>query len=313
MEDKPINADGKVDISVVIPVYNEQEVLPELYQRLTRAMGRVGKTYEIVLVDDGSEDSSLEILKTLKSQDEHLKIIKLTRNFGRHPAVAAGLRNCEGNAVVLMDADLQNPPEEISKLLDKLYEGYAIVYGIREKRKDPLYRKIGARLYRVLVRRMLGVDDTLTPFMAMRRKVLNSFIQIREQHSYIAALMVWMGYSSAAVPVKHAERFAGKSHYSMRKLTFMTIDMLVGFSYAPLKWASKAGFGLALIGILYGLYVLIRALTGRVGVPGYASIFVGMMFLSGIQMMFLGIIGEYLARIYREIKGRPYYIIDEIL
>ncbi len=310
-----MSTDKEVAISVVIPVYNEEEVLPELHRRLTRTMKDIGQTYEIVFVDDGSKDRSFEILKTLKEQDEHLRIIKFTRNFGQHPAIMAGFNNCVGEAVVLMDADLQNPPEEIPKLLEKFREGYDIVYGVRERRKDPLHRRIGARIAKWLVRKVLKVDilDSLTAFRVMSGRVLDTLTQMKEQQYYIGALMAWMGYSSATVPVRHAERFTGKSHYSMYKLIFMTIDMLIGFSYVPLKWASKTGFALASISLLYGFYILIRALAGRVGVPGYASIFAGMMFLSGVQMIFLGVIGEYLARIYREAKGRPYYVIDDII
>ncbi len=310
-----ISTDKEVGISVVIPVYNEEGVLPELYRRLTRTMRDIGQTYEIIFVDDGSKDRSFEILRILREQDDHLKIIKFTRNFGQHPAIMAGFNNCAGEAVVLMDADLQNPPEEIPRLLEKFREGYDIVYGVRERRKDPLHRRIGARMAKWLVRKVLKVDilDSLTAFRVMSGRVLDTLTQMKEQQYYIGALMAWMGYSSAAVPVGHAERFAGKSHYSIYKLIFMTIDMLIGFSYVPLKWASKTGFALASISLLYGLYILIRALTGRVGVPGYASIFAGMMFLSGVQMIFLGVIGEYLARIYREAKGRPYYVIDDII
>jgi glycosyltransferase involved in cell wall biosynthesis len=310
-----MSTDKEVAISVVIPVYNEEEVLPELYRRLTRTMKDIGQTYEIVFVDDGSKDRSFEILKTLKKQDEHLRIIKFTRNFGQHPAIMAGFSNCVGEAVVLMDADLQNPPEEIPKLLEKFREGYDVVYGIRGERKDSFYRKIGSGLAKWLMCKILKLDipDSVTSFRIMDKRVIDTFSQIKEQHYYIAALMAWMGYSTASVPVEHAERFAGESHYSVRKLVFMTIDMIIGFSYAPLKWASKIGFGLSSVSLLYGLYILVRALTGRVGIPGYASLFVGMMFLSGIQMMFLGVIGEYLARVYREAKGRPYYIIDKIL
>ena len=310
-----ISTDKEVGISVVIPVYNEEEVLPELYRRLTRTMKDIGQTYEIIFVDDGSKDRSFEILKTLKEQDEHLKIIKFTRNFGQHPAIVAGFNNCMGEAVILMDADLQHPPEELPRLLDRFREGYDIVYGIRKRRRDPFYRRIGARFYGWVMRRALNIDvsDSATSFIVLNRRVIDTFARIKEQNYYISALMAWMGYSSSSVMVEHAERFAGSSHYSMRKLIFMTFDMVIGFSYAPLKWASKAGFGLSLISFLYGLYIFIRALFGRIGIPGYASILVGIMFLSGIQMMFLGVIGEYLARIYREAKGRPYYIVDKII
>jgi polyisoprenyl-phosphate glycosyltransferase len=307
--------------SIIIPVFNEEGNIPELYRRLTAVMekqcrddGVAVESYEIIMVDDGSKDSSWKMIRELSGNDRRVKGISFSRNFGQHPAIMAGFRKCSGDVVILMDADLQNPPEEIPRLIDKLKEGYELVYGVRAERKDSVWRRIGSRIVHKLFLKLLGgfdIPDAVTAFRAMRRKVIESFLEIKGRHFYIAALMAWMGFKSTTVKVRHDGRYSGQSKYKLSKLIFMTMDMIVGFTYKPLKIASISGFTISAISFLFALYIIIRRLFFSIGVPGYASIIVAIAFFSGLQILFLGIIGEYIARIYREAKGRPYYIINE--
>jgi glycosyltransferase involved in cell wall biosynthesis len=304
-----------LEYSVVIPVYNEEENLGELYTRLVKILEEIGKSFEIVFIDDGSEDSSFVTLKELASRDKRVKVIKFTRNFGQHPAIMAGFRFCQGKAIILMDADLQNPPEEIPKLIKEYKKGYDIVYGVREKRKDPFWRKIGSEIVLYLIRKMLNfhIPDVVSAFRIMDRKVIEGLKNMKEKQYYIATLIAWMGFSYTTVPVTHSPREKGKTGYNLFKLIFLTLDMIVGFSYAPLRWATMIGGGFAFGSIVAALYILWQKLVMKIGVPGFASLFVGITFLSGVQMILLGIIGEYIARIYREAQKRPDYVIDEII
>lgn len=309
------------EFSVVIPVYNEEENIPELHARLTKVMeglsnsgGFSGDGYEIIMVDDGSTDGSWQVIKKIHEKDSRVKGICFSRNFGQHPAIMAGFKQCAGKIVILMDADLQNPPEEIPKLIDKLNEGYELVYGVRSERTDKGWRKLGSLLVHKLMVRLLGgveIPDAVTSFRAMKKKVINNMLDIKEQQFYIAALMSWMGFKSATVGVRHENRRYGESKYKISRLIFLTMDMIIGFTYKPLKTASIAGFVISGISFLFGLYIIVRKLFFAIGMPGYASLIVAIAFFSGLQILFLGIIGEYIARIYREAKGRPYFIINE--
>jgi len=332
---------GRPIFSIVVPVFNEERNLPELYKRLTTVMDELCKQvkgdsllqaiktgaddtddiywaedicYEIIMVDDGSTDLSWQIIKALHEKDKRIKGISFARNFGQHPAIMAGFKECAGAIVILMDADLQNPPEEIPKLIYKIKEGYDIVYGVRSQRKDKVWRKLGSRLVHKLMTKLLGgveVPDTITSFRAMKKKVITRLLEIKEHQFYIAALIAWMGFKSTTVEVRHEQRLYGRSKYKPSQLVFLTVDMIIGFTYKPLKFASIAGFTISAISFLFGVHIIIRKLFFAIGVPGYASLIVAIAFFSGLQILFLGIIGEYIARIYREAKGRPYYIVNE--
>ncbi|MCS6885637.1 MAG: glycosyltransferase family 2 protein [Acidobacteriota bacterium] len=304
----------QVAISVVVPVFNEEETLEELYRRLRATLQSLGKDYEIIFVDDGSNDASLKVMKRIRAADTAVRVVKLTRNFGQHPAIVAGLHRARGEAVVLIDADLQNPPEEISRLYEKYLEGYDVVYGIREGRSDASWRLWGSKLVMRLSKWLLGLpvpEDMISGFRIISRKVVNTLNTIHEQQYDTSLMMVYLGFSHAGVQVKHDVRRYGQSKYSTFKLIYLTLDMLVGFSDFPLRAASYTGAAMAVIAIAVGSYMAVRRLLGIIDVPGYASIFVGITFLAGIQLLFLGVIGEYISRIYREMKGRPYYVVDE--
>lgn len=305
----------KTAISVIVPVFNEEGNLEELYKRLKQTLEALGRSYEIIFVDDGSGDGSLQVLREIQAKDKGVILLKLTRNFGQHPAIVAGLHYAKGEAVVLIDADLQNPPEEIARLYEKYLEGYDVVYGVREGRPDAGWRVIGSRAVVRLSEWLLGVkvpEDMISGFRIISRKVVTALNSIREQQYDTSLMMVYLGFSHAGVKVKHSPRMSGESKYSTWKLIYLTLDMLIGFSDLPLRAASYTGSTLALLAIAVGIYMGVRRLLGIIDVPGYASVFVGITFLAGIQLLFLGVLGEYVARIYREMKGRPYYVIDEV-
>jgi dolichol-phosphate mannosyltransferase len=302
-------------ISVIVPVYNEAANLPELHRRLTATLQSMAVSYELVFIDDGSQDQSLLVLKELQQQDPATIVLKLTRNFGQHPAIVAGLHRVCGEAVVLIDADLQNPPEEIPNLYRHFQEGIAVVYGIRATRDDKGWRKGGSQFVMWLSQQLLGVElpqDMISGFRIIHRNVVKALNNIREQQYDTSLMMLWLGFSHRGVVVTHHQRHYGESKYTTWKLIYLTVDMLVGFSDFPLRFASIMGSLLALLSILVGGYMALQRVRGIIDVPGYASVFVGITFLAGVQLLFLGIIGEYIARIYREMKGRPYYVVEEV-
>lgn len=306
---------NQIAISIIVPVFNEEDNLLELHKRLTTTLTNIGKPYEIFFVDDGSSDNSLKILQKIQEKDSQVTVIKLARNFGQHPAIVAALHRVKGEAIVLIDADLQNPPEEIIPLYEKFLEGIDVVYGIRAGREDVGWRMFGSNFVIWLTEKMLGVkvpSDMISGFRIIHRKVAQTLNNIKEQQYDTSIMMLWLGFSHSGVVVRHDNRVSGESKYNIWKLLYLTLDMLIGFSDFPLRAASIAGSLLALASIILATYMAILRVLGGVSVEGYTSLFVGITFLAGIQLLFLGIIGEYIARIYRELKGRPYYVIGEI-
>ena len=310
-----MSQENSIDISIIVPVFNEEENLPELYRRLTDTLTNLVKKYEIIFIDDGSSDDSLKKLCEFQKQDPNVTVIKLARNFGQHPAIVAGLHRVKGKGIVLIDADLQNPPEEIATLYQTFLTGIDVVYGIRASREDAGWRRFGSSFVIWLTEKMLGIkvpSDMISGFRIIHRKVAKTLNNIREQQYDTSIMMLWLGFSHKGVIVKHDNRLAGESKYNLWKLLYLTLDMLIGFSDFPLRATSIAGSMLALASILLAVYIAVLRILGGVSVEGYASLFAGITFLAGIQLLFLGIIGEYIARIYREIKGRPYYVVGEI-
>jgi glycosyltransferase involved in cell wall biosynthesis len=305
----------QIAISVIVPVFNEENNIQELYKRLTETLTKLGKSYELFFIDDGSSDNSLKKLQEFQQQDSKVTVIKLARNFGQHPAIVAGLHRVSGEAVVLIDADLQNPPEEIATLYEKFLQGVDVVYGIRAGREDAGWRMLGSNFVVWLTEKMLGIkvpSDMISGFRIIHHKVVKTLNSIKEQQYDTSVMMLWLGFSHAGVVVRHDNRLSGESKYNVWKLLYLTLDMLIGFSDFPLRVASFTGSLLAIASIILGTYMLVLRLVGGVSVEGYTSIFVGITFLAGIQLLFLGVIGEYIARIYRELKGRPYYVVGEI-
>jgi dolichol-phosphate mannosyltransferase len=307
-----MTAAGGPEISVVVPVYNSSPTVPELCRRLRESLRGMGVSYELVLVDDGSADGSYEALRREAEADPDTHVVKMLRNFGQHPAITAGLVHARGNWVVLIDDDLQTPPEEIAKLYAKAKEGFDVVCGARQQRDDRLGRRLASRTAGWLMRGLFSdrTEDTITSFRILSRRVVNTYLRLPETHTYVAALVSWLGYPQTSVPVRHEASKLGRSRYSYVRLVRLWLNIAFGFSDRPLKLASWAGVVLSLLACVLGVRVLVQFFFTETPVPGYASLFVSQMFFFGVTLLFLGILGEYVARVYREVKGRPYYVID---
>ena len=300
---------GKSKFSVVIPVFNEEGNLEVLYTRLTKVMKSLGEGYEIIFVDDGSTDSSFQILADLHQKDSNVKVIRFTRNFGQHPAVMAGFDSAQGAVIITLDADLQSPPEEVPKLIQKLEEGYEVIFGVFQHRKHSAFRRAGSGFTKWVLARLLPVGATnLSGFRALSSNVVDQLKLLNEKSKFLDGLMCWMGFRVCTVEVEHSERHAGKTKYSLFKLISLWFDMVVSFTDLPLKVATFGGFFLGTTGFLLALFYLIRYLLYGFGVPGFATTVILITVFAGIQLFCLGILGEYIGRINKEVKNKPEYI-----
>lgn len=308
------NENNKIHYSVVIPVFNEEEVLNELYERLTKVMTAL-REYEIVFIDDGSRDKSFEILKSLHEQDRRVKVVKFSRNFGHHIAITAGLDFAKGDAIILMDSDLQDPPEEILKLSEKFQQGYDIVYAIRQSREDPLLKRICAYLFYKLFKIFgkIELPQNTGVFRIISRRVVEHLHSCGEKSRFITGLISWTGLSSIGIEIKRDERYAGQSKYNFLKSAKLAANAIISFSTFPLHIVSIAGFIIATVSFIFGICMLARKLFFGMAASGYASIIVSIFFLGGVQLMMIGAIGEYIGKIYTEVQNRPLYVIKEQL
>ena len=310
-------------ISIVIPIYNEEENLQNLYTRLTSAAPSWKEDYEIVLIDDGSRDSSLTMMRVMAEKDTHVRIVKLSRNFGHQPAISAGIQEAKGDAIIIMDGDLQDPPEELYRFLDKWREGYEVVYAIRTKRKEGFFKKLA---YSSFYRLMAAISDIDIPldsgdFCVMDRKVINVLVHdMPEQIRFIRGMRAYAGFKQIGVTYERAERAAGEVKFTFKKLVQLALDGLFGFSSFPLRLSTYLGITIAIPSLIIGIFFLVHRLLGfkvfghtPEETPGLASLAVGMFFLGGVMLTMLGIIGEYISRIYIEVKKRPFFVIDEII
>jgi len=300
-------------LSVVIPVYNEEHCLGELYRRLTESLAAIARDYEIVLVDDGSRDRSWEMITGLAQKDDRVKALQFSRNFGQHYCITAGLDACDGDWVVIMDADLQDRPEEIAKLHARAQEGYDIVHARRVHRRHPLPEKVAAKLFYWFFNYMTGMhhDGQVGTFRMLSRRVVENFRMMREQMRYLGGMLEWMGFPTSKVDVQHDARKAGSSAYSFRRRWRLAQGAIIAYSDRPLQLTVQLGFLIALLALLYGVYVLARVLFFGAGVEGWPSLIVSIFFLGGIVIATLGIVGIYLERTFAETKRRPLYIIKE--
>lgn len=310
-------------ISIVIPIYNEEENLQNLYTRLTNAAPSWNEDYEIVLIDDGSRDSSLTMMRVMAEKDAHVRVIKLSRNFGHQPAISAGIQEAKGDAIIIMDGDLQDPPEELYRFLDKWREGYEVVYAVRTKRKEGFFKKMA---YSSFYRIMAAISDIEIPldsgdFCVMDRKVVNVLVHdMPEQIRFIRGMRAYAGFKQIGVTYERAERAAGEVKYTFKKLVQLALDGLFGFSSFPLRLSTYLGIMIAIPSLIVGIFFLVHRLFGfkvfghtPEETPGLASLAVGMFFLGGVMLTMLGIIGEYISRIYIEVKKRPFFVIDEVI
>ncbi len=300
--------------SVVAPVYNEAEVLPEFYRRVAAAMDSTGESWELILVDDGCQDGSTEIIRRLAAEDERVRPVIFARNFGHQIAVTAGLDYSRGAAVVIIDSDLQDPPEVILDMIKKWREGYEVVYAVRAEREGESWFKLAtaAFFYRLIYR----ITDVKIPmdtgdFRLMDRKVVDVMNRMRERHRFLRGMSAWVGFKQVGIPYKRAARFAGSTKYPFKKMLRLAINAITGFSYFPLQLATYIGFSAATVSImLIPVVIIMRAIT-REQFLGQASTLVAVLFLGGVQLISLGILGEYLGRVYDEVRGRPLYVVSQ--
>ncbi|MFN3848386.1 MAG: glycosyltransferase family 2 protein [Spirosomataceae bacterium] len=310
-------------ISIVIPIYNEEENLDNLYNRLTAAAPSWNEDYEIVLVDDGSRDKSLTMMRVMAAKDSHVRVVKLSRNFGHQPAISAGIKVAKGDAIIIMDGDLQDPPEELYRFLDKWREGYEVVYAVRTKRKEGFFKKLA---YSSFYRLLAWVSDIEIPldsgdFCVMDRKVVNVLVEeMPEQIRFVRGMRAYAGFKQVGVTYERAERAAGEVKYTFKKLMKLALDGLFGFSSFPLRLATYMGFFISIPSFLIGIFFILHRIIGfkvfghsPEETPGTATLAVGMYFLSGVILIILGILGEYIGRIYIEVKRRPFFVIDEVI
>lgn len=299
-------------LSVVVPAYNESPVLGEFHQRMTQVMRATGMDYEIIYVDDGSTDDTAAVLNYLRSDDEAVAVIELSRNFGKEVALSAGLDHASGDAVIIIDADLQDPPELIDEFLREWRNGYDIVYGRRAEREGESWLKITTAkwFYRVINR----LSDVEIPrdsgdFRLISRRALDALMSLRETHRYMKGLYAWVGFPQKEVLYSRQARAAGVTKWNYWRLWNFALEGITSFSDVPLKMSTYLGIATSSAAFLYGLYFLIRTMFLGNPVPGYPSLILVVLFLGGVQLICLGIIGEYLARTYNESKSRALYFV----
>jgi glycosyltransferase involved in cell wall biosynthesis len=301
------------EYSFVVPVYNEQAALPALYERLTSLLERLDGSAEVILVDDGSRDDSFARMLEMSLRDARFKVVQLSRNFGHQAAITAGLDFASGNAVIIMDADLQDPPEVVLTMAERWREGFEVVYAVRRERhgEKPFKRWTAAAFYRLL-RRLSDVQipANVGDFRLVDRKAVEAYKSMRENDRFVRGMFSWIGFKQTGVPYDRAERVAGETKFPLRRMINFAIDGIVSFSNAPLRLALALGFVVSIASFLGGFAAIFVKVSGAFTVPGWASLVVVTSFLGGVQLIVLGVVGEYVGRIYEETKRRPLYIVN---
>ena len=300
-------------ISIVSPVYRAEKILPILVSEINLVMERIGEDYEIILVDDRSPDNSWEVMRVLSSQNPKIKSIRLSRNFGQHSAIFAGLTKTKGDWVVVMDCDMQDQPKEIAKLYKKALEGYDIVLGQRENRKDKFLKKLTSRLFYKVFNYLSGAnfDNNVANFGIYHQKTIKSILDMKDYVKFFSLFINWIGFNSISIPIEHGEREEGKSTYSVGRLFKQAFNVIISFSDKPLRLFINFGLSISVLSFIVGIYYLYLALTGKIAQPGFSSLILSIWFLSGIIISCIGIVGVYLGKTFDQAKGRPTFIIDE--
>ncbi len=323
MQEQQVQVQGQKDgegrlpmITILAPVYNEEPVLAELYRRVQAVMDATGYPWELILVNDGSRDRSAQVIGELHEQDPRVKGVSFSRNFGFQVAVTAGLDHAQGDAVILADADLQDPPEVFPEMIEKWREGYDVVYGMRVSREgETWFKLLTAKVFYRLIYRITDIDIPLDTgdFRLMDRRVVDAIRRMPERNRFLRGMVPWVGYKQIGVPYQRRARFAGESKFSsVRQMLPFALDAITSFSYLPLQLATYMGFILAFISLIAIVVVIALRLFGPSSpLLGQATTLVTVLFLGGVQLISLGIIGEYLGRIYDEVKGRPLYLVEE--
>ncbi len=304
-----------VTVSIVIPVFNEEENLEALRDRLLATLEPRDETFEIIFINDGSSDRSEEIIRSFNEEDRRVKLVSFSRNFGHQTAVTCGLDFASGKAVVVMDADLQDPPELLPRLLERWREGYEVVYAVRCERKENVFKRSAYKLFYWLLNKVSYLDIPLDSgdFSLLDHRVVDVLRAMPERNRFVRGLRTWAGFRQVGVEYERSARFAGESKYDFAKLLSLAFDGLVSYSYVPLRLVSNVGLLVSLTALAYMIYLLTARLLGDATIQGWTSTVVIMLFLGGVQLLSLGVIGEYVGRIFDEVKQRPSYVVRDVL
>ena len=303
-----------IEISVVVPMFNEKDTIMELYSQISEVMEKTKKSWEFVIVDDGSTDQTPEMIRELAKKDDRVRPVIFARNFGQQAAVKAGLDYSRGEGVVVIDADLQDPPEVILELIEKWEEGYEVIYAQRTEREGESFLKLlTAKMFYATIQRLTDINMPINTgfFRLLDRKVVDVINQLPEKNRFFRGLSIWVGFKQIAVPYKRKARFAGETKYPFSKMFKLAITAITGFSFFPLQVAMYLGFISSGIAIITIPVVIIMRMLGNQAFLGQASTLIAVLFLGGVQLVSLGIIGEYIGRLYDEVRGRPMYIVRE--
>ena len=308
--------------SVVIPVFNEELNISELYRRLSDVMNNlchgsrpISADYEILFVDDGSSDRSWSLIENLHKSDCHVNGLRLSRNFGQHIAITAGIEASRGNSIVIMDGDLQDPPEELPKLVDEFIKGYDHVYAIRSHRCDALQRRFFSRLFWIVFKHLMNLEiaENQSMLRIMSRRFADAYRRLTEKNRFLAGLFAWLGFRQSHVLISHSERLAGRSKYGLSKMIKLTFHAITSFSYLPLQFAGFIGTVIASVSFVIGLILIFQRLALGIIAEGWTSLIVSILFMGGVQLAFLGLLGEYIGRIFAEVQNRPLYLLSDQL
>ncbi|MRS01608.1 glycosyltransferase [bacterium] len=297
-------------LSIVVPAFNEQEVLPTFHARLSKVLNSLPLESEVIYVNDGSRDGTLEMMKILRAHDDRVAILDLSRNFGKEIAMTAGLDHSKGNAVVVIDADLQDPPELISEMVKLWREGWDVVYAQRiERRGETLLKKLTAHWFYRLMHQVgrIRIPENVGDYRLLSRRAIDALLQLREQHRFMKGLFAWIGFPQTGIPYHRDPRFAGRSTWDYWRLWNFALDGITSFTTTPLKCATYLGLTIACVSFIYSAVIILQKILYGNPVKGYPSLMVVILFLGGVQLIFLGIIGEYLGRMFDETKRRPLY------
>jgi len=309
------DTDKQLDVSIVVPVFNEVDLIEELLSRIGKVCGGLSRTYEIVIVDDGSTDGSYKKLKQIQANDNSLRIVKFTRNFGQQAAVLAGFRISKGDIIIQLDSDLQNPPEEIPKLLSAMSEDIDLVTTTHRKRRDSTLRVMGSQCLLKIGQMLFGdsVKLNLSSFRALRRSVVKKIEACKDRSRYMAVLMSWMGLPTAEIEVEHHERKKGNTKYSILNLLILSWDLVTGYSSFPLRTVTYMGIFGALLGFLMMAFLLFQRIVNGILIEGFVVLLAVFAFFAGVQLLSIGFLGEYLGRVHHQIQERPDYIVEKVI
>lgn len=301
-------------LSLVLPVFNEEQVIPELHQQLQGFLGELALETEVVFVDDGSRDKTFELLRTLAEKDERYSVLSFSRNFGHQTAITAGVDHARGEAVVVMDADLQDPPSVVLEMIAKWRAGYDVVYGKRRSREgETFFKKLTAAIFYRLFAAMIPIEVPLDTgdFRLMSRRVVLTLRALRETHRFVRGMVSWVGFKQTAVLYDRPARFAGETKYPLRKMVRFAIDGITSFSVLPLRVSTYLGITVATLSVLYAIWAIVVHFVLHQTVPGWTATVVLIALLASVQLLMIGILGEYVGRIYEQVKARPLYVVRD--